>query len=143
MYLFLDTIIIKTQKMKAVNPMVWFEIYVDNLERAKKFYEEVFDLKLSELPTPEDIKEEMQMCSFPMEMQLEGASGALVKMKGFKAGGNSTIVYFASEDCAIEEGRIVAAGGKVFKSKQSIGEYGFMLLATDTEGNMFGVHSQS
>ena len=125
------------------NPAVWFEIYVDDPKRAKKFYEQVLDLKLSELPTPEDIKDEMKMLAFPMEMEQDGASGALVKMKGSEAGGNSTIVYFRSEDCAIEEGRIKNAGGKVFKSKQSLGEYGFMVLASDTEGNMFGVHSQS
>jgi predicted enzyme related to lactoylglutathione lyase len=85
----------------------------------------------------------MKMLAFPMEMEEEGASGALVKMKGFEAGGNSTIVYFRSKDCSIEERKIESAGGKVFKSKQSLGEYGFMVLASDTEGNMFGVHSQA
>ena len=129
--------------MKPKNPVVWFEIYVDDLKRAQTFYEEVLNLKLSELPTPNDIKDEMKMLAFPMEMEEEGASGALVKMKGFETGNNSTIVYFRSEDCAIEERKIKNAGGSVFKSKQSLGEYGFMILATDTEGNMFGVHSQS
>ncbi|MBA3986039.1 MAG: VOC family protein, partial [Flavobacteriales bacterium] len=57
--------------------------------------------------------------------------------------GNSTIVYFRSNDCAIEEGKIETAGGKLLQSKQSLGEHGFMVLASDTEGNMFGVHSQS
>ena len=28
------------------------------------------------------------------------------------------------------------------KSKQSIGEYGFISLVHDTEGNMIGLHSQ-
>lgn len=129
--------------MKTKNPVVWFEIYVDDLNRAQKFYEKVFNLKLSNLPTPADIKDEMKMLAFPMEMEEDGASGALVKMKGFEAGGNSTIVYFRSKNCAIEEDKIKDAGGKVFKSKQSLGEYGFMILASDTEGNMFGVHSQS
>ncbi len=129
--------------MKAKNPVVWFEIYVEDLKRAKKFYEQVLDLKLSELPIPDDVKDEMEMLAFPMEMEQDGASGALVKMKGFDAGGNSTIVYFRSEDCSIEENKIKKAGGKVFKTKQSLGEYGFMVLASDTEGNMFGIHSQA
>ena len=43
-------------------------------------------------------------------------------MKGFTAGGNSTIVYFSSEDCSIEEARVVEAGGKIHKPKLSIGE---------------------
>ena len=62
-------------------------------------------------------------------------------MKGFTAGGNSTIVYFSSEDCSIEEARVVEAGGKIHKPKLSIGEYGHMTLASDTEGNMIGIHS--
>ncbi|WKV12631.1 VOC family protein [Marivirga harenae] len=128
--------------MKSKNPAVWFEIYVDDLKRAQEFYEEVLNLKLNELPTPKDVQGEMKMMAFPMDMNGEGASGTLVKMKGFDAGNNSTIVYFQSEDCAIEERKISSAGGQVFKSKQSLGEYGFMILAIDTEGNMFGVHSQ-
>ena len=129
--------------MKSQNPVVWFEIYVDDLKRARKFYEKVLDLELNEMPTPGEIQDEMQMLSFPMVMAEDGASGALIKMEGFKAGGNSTIVYFRSEDAAVEEGKIECAGGKIFKSKHSIGEYGFIVLAYDTEGNMFGIHSES
>ena len=114
---------------KQFNPVGWFEIY-----------ETILQTKLEELPTPaEDTT--FQMYSFPSDMTSYGSGGTLVKMEGFNAGGNSTIVYFGSEDCAIEEARIVAAGGKIFKSKMSIGEYGFIVLATDTEENMFGIHS--
>lgn len=129
--------------MKAKNPVVWFEIYVQDMKRARKFYEQVLDIKLEVLPTPNDMNDDMEMLAFPMEMKEDGASGALVKMDGFKAGGNSTIVYFRSDDCAIEEAKVAKAGGKVMNSKQSLGEHGFMILATDTEGNMFGVHSES
>lgn len=128
--------------MKTKNPVVWFEIYANDLERAQKFYEKVLDVQLTELPTSENEQEDMQMLAFPMEMEGQGAGGALAKMEGFKAGGNSTIVYFGSEDCAKEEAKIEEAGGKVIQPKQSLGEYGFMVLAYDTEGNKFGVHSQ-
>ena len=57
------------------------------------------------------------------------------------SGGNSTLVYFICDDCAIEEGRVKSSGGKIQKPKMSIGEYGFISLAIDTEGNMFGLHS--
>jgi predicted enzyme related to lactoylglutathione lyase len=120
----------------AKNPVNWFEIYVDDMERAKKFYREVLDVKLEKLPGPD-----IEMWSFPMEENGAGAAGSLVHMDGFKAGGNSTLVYFSCEDCATEEARVETAGGKVFKPKFSIGQYGFIALATDTEGNMFGLHS--
>ena len=126
--------------MKTENPVVWFEIYTDDLQRAKKFYETVFQFQLSELSAPDD--DSFQMLSFPGDMESKNrASGALVHAKGVKAGNNSTIVYFASKDCSIEEARIAAAGGSVFRPKMSIGQYGYIVLATDTEGNMFGIHS--
>lgn len=121
------------------NPVVWFEIYVDDLSRARKFYETVFSVTLSEMP--DTSHQELKMLTFPMQMNKPNAGGSLVKMEGVKAGNNSTIVYFGSEDCATEEGRVEQAGGKVFKKKMSIGEYGFISLCTDTEGNMFGIAS--
>ena len=118
------------------NPMRWFEIYVQDMNRAKAFYESVLDTKLVRLETPE-----LEIWAFPMEMNTPGASGALVKMEGMPSGGNSTIVYFGSADCAVEASRVVKAGGKIQKDKMSIGQYGFIMLAFDTDGNMFGVHS--
>lgn len=129
--------------MKSKNPVVWFEIYVDDMDRARKFYETVLSLKLDDLPMPGTPESDMKMVAFPMYMEGEGAAGTLIKMKGVKAHGNSTTIYFGSEDCSVEESRIENAGGKIIRSKESLGEYGFMVLATDTEGNTFGVHSQS
>lgn len=83
----------------------------------------------------------IQMASFPMHMDMPYASGALVKMEGFKPGGNGTIVYFDSQDCSIEEARVSDSDGKIFQSKTQIGEHGFMCLCLDTEGNTFGIHS--
>lgn len=125
--------------MNAKKPIVWFEIYVDNMERASKFYETVFDVKLETMPNPTE--DPMQMKSFPGDMDNYGANGALVKMKGFKAGGTSTIIYFGSKDCKTEEKRIEKAGGEIFKPKMSIGAYGFVTMFFDTEGNMVGLHS--
>lgn len=123
----------------ADNPVAWFEIYVDEMERARNFYETVFSNRLEKLNDPTDSG--IEMWSFPSDMEEYGATGALVKMAGVAAGGNSTLVYFACEDCAIEESRIEGAGGQVNQAKMSIGEYGFISQAVDTEGNMFGLHS--
>jgi uncharacterized protein len=120
------------------NPVGWFEIYVQDMERAKNFYEAVFQVKLEKLNNPEP-----EMLAFPMVRGGMGASGALVRMPGFPSGRNSTLVYFICEDCATESARVVAAGGRIQKAKMSIGQYGFIALAMDTEGNMFGLHSMS
>ena len=124
----------------AGNAVGWFEIYVNDMARAQAFYETVMGVTLEALGDPTN--EALHMRAFPADMEQYGASGALVHMDGFPAGGNSTLVYFSSEDCAVEESRVAAAGGKVERPKMSIGDYGFITLAIDTEGNMFGIHSQ-
>jgi uncharacterized protein len=118
------------------NPVGWFEIYVQDMERARRFYETVMQLKLEKLDS-----QGMDMWSFPMATDRWGASGSLVKMEGVPSGGNSTLVYFSCKDCGIQEGRVAASGGRIHRSKTSIGKYGFISLAIDTEGNMFGLHS--
>lgn len=118
------------------NPVMWFEIYVQDLQRAKTFYEAVFQAELSRLPNTE-----IEMWAFPLARSTPGAGGSLIKVEGVPSGGNSTLVYFSCEDCAEEAGRVETAGGKLHKEKFSIGEYGFVALAYDTEGNLFGLHS--
>lgn len=126
--------------MATKNPVNWFEIYVDDIARAKKFYEAVLQVEMMDMPAP-DGSQEYQMAAFPMSESTENAGGALVHMPQMKAGGNSTVVYFQCEDCIVEQGRIEAAGGKVLQPKFSIGEYGFCAWGIDTEGNYFGLHS--
>lgn len=123
--------------MAVQNPIVWFELYVQDMPRARAFYEKVLGVTLSPLPMAGS---ELEMFAFPANMEGPGASGALVRMAGVPSGG-STLVYFSCEDCAVEGGRVVGAGGTIQRDKMSIGQYGFIVLAVDTEGNMFGLHS--
>ena len=122
------------------NPVVWFEIYVQDMKRAQAFYEAVFQCQLAPMAAPSPDTQGMQMLAFPGDMSTMGASGMLVRMDGVPSGGG-TLVYFACEDCAVEQARVEVAGGKVFKPKISIGQYGHCALVTDTEGNMIGLHS--
>jgi uncharacterized protein len=118
------------------NPVGWFEIYVQDTSRAKLFYESVLQTQLERLPSPD-----IEMWAFSNQGGGVGAGGALVKMTGFPSGGNSTLVYFTCDDCAVEESRVKINGGKIQKAKMPIGEYGFISLVIDSEGNMFGLHS--
>lgn len=125
--------------MSATNPVGWFEIYVQDMARARRFYETVLERKLEKLEDPSGSTE---MFAFPMSQEpLPGAAGALVRMQGMPSGGNSVIIYFMSADCAVEAARVEAAGGKIQQAKMSIGPYGHIALAVDTEGNVFGIHS--
>lgn len=122
------------------NPIVWFEIYVQDMARAKRFYESVLQHTLTELKSP---MPGLEMWQFPSDTNSWGASGALVKMPGVASGGGGTLVYFACQDCAVEQARVVQAGGRVDRPKMAIGEYGFISLVHDTEGNMIGLHSMA
>jgi predicted enzyme related to lactoylglutathione lyase len=126
--------------MMKNNPVGWFEIYVQDMSRARAFYEAVFQGKLDVLTNPTQENEQLEMLAFPMDMNESGAAGALVKMAGCPSGG-STLVYFSCNDCAVEAKRAASYGGKIFKDKMSIGQYGFIALVEDTEGNMIGLHS--
>jgi predicted enzyme related to lactoylglutathione lyase len=120
----------------AENPVRWFEIYVQDMARARAFYEAVLGTKLERLDSGD-----LEMWAFPQAKGRMGTAGALVRMPGVASGGNSTLVYFSVDDCAVEAARVAGAGGKVQRDKISIGQYGFVALACDTEGNLFGMHS--
>lgn len=124
--------------MKKINTVGWFDIYVKDMARAKKFYEAVLKQKLQKIGDPTG---ETEMLSFSGDMKSYGASGALVKSAHSKPGVGGTMVYFSVEDCAVEEARVATAGGKIVRPKFSIGEFGWVTLCLDTEGNMFGLNS--
>ena len=123
------------------NPVGWFEIYVNNMALAKAFYEAVLGIKLQPLANPTADDAGLEMWAFPYTPEALGCGGALCRMDGCAAGGGGTLVYFNCGDCAVEASRVEAAGGRVYKEKFAIGEYGFIAIAADTEGNTIGLHS--
>ena len=124
--------------MKKFNAVGWFDIYVDDLDRAVTFYQAMVETELEPMGDPAG---ESQMMSFPAEMSAYGAGGALTKAPFAKPGIGGTIVYFMVEDCAVQQQRVEDAGGSVVRPKFSIGEFGWVLLCQDTEGNMIGFNS--
>ena len=122
------------------NPVGWFEIYVQDMERAKAFYQNTFQVKLERLESPG-----LELWAFPPLGQPNnpGCAGAVVKMNGKDSGTGGTIVYFSCADCAVQASRAVQNGGRVQKPKESIGQYGFIALVYDTEGNLIGLHSMA
>lgn len=124
--------------MKSVS-VQWFEIPVQDMDRAISFYQEVFECKLSK-----QLIDDFQMAWFPFDPEHGGASGSLVYHKEFyeispKAG---VLVYFGVDDCAEELSRVEAAGGKVEVPKRMIApDIGYMGVIIDSEGNRVAFHS--
>lgn len=125
------------------NPVGWFEIYVSDMARARRFYEAMLSCALNPLPAPASLQTEVaELWAFPAQMDAPGAPGALVRMPGCTPGVmGGTLVYFSCADCAEQVARVVAAGGEVIRDKTSIEPYGFVAHVRDTEGNVIGLHS--
>lgn len=121
------------------NAIGWFDIIVSDMNRAATFYEVVFAKTLEDMQDP--TSSDVIMKSFPTDMAVYGAGGALVQREGTSPGIGGTVVYFGVEDCSIEEARVSDAGGQVIRPKMSIGDFGWISLCMDTEGNMFGLSS--
>lgn len=118
-----------------MNPVVWFEIPVEDLERAKSFYESVFNF---EMPVSE--MGPAHMAWFPGGPG-EGASGALFKTDGYVPSHHGSIVYFHAPDIESSLKTIEENGGKTLVPKMSIGEYGWFAQFEDSEGNRVSLHT--
>ncbi len=118
------------------NPVGWFEIYVQDMDRAKTFYQKTLQTTFERLEASG-----VELFAFPMSHEGGGCAGALVKMDGKDSGVGGSLVYFSCEDCAIEAARAVENGGRIQKEKSPIGQWGFIALVLDTEGNLIGLHS--
>jgi hypothetical protein len=120
----------------VVNPVVWFEIAAADLDRAKSFYEAVFGstFQFIDMGTT-------RMHMFNGDSALPGASGALVHSPDNTVSADGVTIYFASADITTELDRVAGAGGRVLVPKTSIGEFGFIGMFLDSEGNRIGLHS--
>lgn len=117
----------------------WFEIPVNDFERAKKFYETLMDAEISEMPLPGG-----RYGILPSDWQNGGVGGGIVWSEGCQPSNTGTIVYLnGGEDLAIPLARVEAAGGTILIPKTSIGENGFMAHFIDTEGNRVALHSMA
>jgi uncharacterized protein len=123
---------------KKMNPVNWFEIPVKDLDRASRFYESVFGIKLQH-----EEMGPMKMAWFPMQEKASSAAGSLVKMDGYTPSHSGTVVYFSVSDIEGTLAKIEANKGRTLLPKMAIGEYGFIAQFEDTEGNRIALHTNS
>ena len=125
-----------TSKENTIN---WFEISVQNLNRAKTFYESIFNIKMD---TSNQMG--MDMAFFPMEMGNGKASGCLCQSHLHKPSADGAKLYLnANPDLSVVLTKVAEYGGKVIMPKTKItDELGYMAFLVDTEGNSIALHSQ-
>ena len=121
------------------NAISWFEIPVENLERAKTFYETIFAASLTTMRAGPSGP---RLALFPVD-PAKGVGGALAQGNGYSATTFGTKVYLnAGEDLAVVLDRVESAGGSIAVPKTQISpQFGYMGAFIDTEGNWVGLHS--
>ena len=121
------------------NAISWFEIPSSDLERATRFYESIFSLKLAPLDMPN-----IKMRMFPIE-DMNGVGGAIVDSGGFHkpSSTDGPLIYLnGNPDLQQILDKVEEAGGKIMVPKTEISpEYGSMAVIIDTDGNRIGLHS--
>jgi len=122
----------------TTNALNWFEISVSDIARAKKFYEEVFSIKMEEMEMMG-----MKMAMFPTDAMSGKVGGAVVESEYHKPSADGAKIYLnANPDLDVAMGKVEAAGGKVHMPKMKINDdIGYMAFFFDTEGNLVAVHS--
>lgn len=125
---------------KSTNVLNWFEIPATDINRAKAFYENVFDIQMEQQEMMG-----MKMAFFPGEAGNGKASGGLVESPMHVPSQDGTTVYLnANPSMDNVVGKIENAGGKVIMPKTQITpEIGYMAFFIDTEGNKVALHSMN
>jgi len=123
-----------------LDKVIFFEIPVDNLARARRFYRTVFDWKMNEIP-------EMHYTQVgTVEADTLGVRGT-PKEPGAINGGmlerrdsvKSPVIYISVKNIDEAAATIEQSGGKVIQPRTPVGNFGFAAYFRDTEGNVVGL----
>ncbi len=125
--------------MEMTNALLWFEIPVEDFDRAKAFYEAILDFEMPVMPVQDE-----KLGILP-HVQGEGIGGAIYKEKNFQATKNGVKIYLnGGKDLNVALNRVEGAGGKVLVPKTQITpELGYWAMFEDSEGNEICLHSGS
>ena len=133
-----------------MNRVVHFEIHVDDMDRAQKFYESAFGWKFQDMgdkyggyrviatgPGPDDI------AKGGVSVKDWGINGGMMKRNAPKPPTGSSPVGFVNvigvDDIDAAIAKIEAAGGMVHMKKDKVPNVGWIAYYGDLEGNMFGI----
>jgi uncharacterized protein len=127
----------KDTLVKKSNPVVYFEIPVNDMDRAINFYSKVFNFDFEK----ESI-DNNEMALFPFLDKSSGISGALAKGEIYKPTKNGVVIYFSTEDIDSTLNLVISNGGQILYPKTDNG-IGFVAEFEDTEGNRIALYQSS
>jgi hypothetical protein len=120
--------------------IVHFEIPAQDVEKLRQFYEQVFNWKITQYPSPLDY---WLIQTVPVDengrLQRPGVNGGMFRKQQPEI---KPINYFAVESINDYLAKIVKLGGKVISPKQEVPNEGWIAAAEDPEGNQFALIEQ-
>ena len=120
--------------VKKSNPVVYFEIPVNDIDKAIKFYTTVFNVDFDK-----EIIDKNEMALFPFANENTGISGALAKGEIYKPTKDGVVIYFNTEDIDETLKLATSNGGHLLYPKTDNGT-GFVAEFEDTEGNRIALY---
>lgn len=113
---------------------VHFDLPVDDLGRAKEFYEKLFDWKFNHIP---------EMNYYLIETTGPDGSKGLGGGMGKRNGDQRIMNYIGVESVDEMVKKIIEHGGKAINPKLPVPGMGYMAICEDTEGNIFGLWEEN
>ena len=112
--------------------IVHFDVASDDPERAKKFYEGLFDWKMESPPGMTDY--------YLIETKdLNGEIGVRGGLGKRGEPGQRIISYIGVDSIEEYTAKVEKLGGKLIQSKMTVPGWGYLAICFDTEDNMFGL----
>jgi predicted enzyme related to lactoylglutathione lyase len=129
---------VKRSNLTEYKTVVWFEIYVEDMKRAKALYEALLAIAFEPAKM-----EGMDMQIFPLDVDKSGATGALIGDEMQSPHPQGALVYFEEQDCSERTKWPQARDMPFYVPKTDIGEHGIIAIIGDMEGNSIGLHSMA
>jgi predicted enzyme related to lactoylglutathione lyase len=113
-------------------PIVHFDLPADDLERAKKFYEKLFDWKFNKvpMPTPFYLIETKDLNGNP------AVGGGMGKRR---LPAQSVMNYIGVPSVEEYIAKVKKLGGNIIRPKTAVPGWGYLAICVDTENNTFGL----
>jgi uncharacterized protein len=129
--------------------IVHFEIPADDVERAKKFYTDLFGWKIEKMPST-SMDNNSKLTSAATGQPIEYWLIRTTDDKGNKASVGAGMMkrqmpehhitnYINVNSIAEYTSKVEELGGKVFASKHTVPGMGYFALCCDTENNVFAI----
>ncbi len=117
------------------HPVIYFEIPVTNMDRAIRFYELLFGVKLTRQTV-----DGYDMALFPFKDGSPGATGALAKGDVYVPSKNGAVLYFRVDDIKVTVDHALSLGSKPLYPIKDIGDAGQVAEIEDSEGNRLALN---